>query len=564
MMNHLWQSTAFAAFAALLAFAFRRKPARVRYWIWMAASLKFLLPFSLLMALGERVQWQSAPVVVREVASSAIDDLGAPFASGTVAAASVTVLSGENILIAMWLCGFFAVLIGFFILWRRTATMVGSADALTKGRETDVILRVQSRFGMRYAVPVVIARTSIEPGVFGIFRPVLILPAGIADRLSESQLEAIVAHELCHVQRRGNLAALVHMAVEAIFWFHPAVWWLGSRLIEERERACDEEVLRRGGDSRTYAESILKSCEFYLQSPVACFSGVTGGELGRRIERIMLCGHSLVLGVRARLVLVAVALAAIAIPMFMGVASAPVGIAQTKQSSETFDVVSIKMAAPGMRGNGFTTSPGRLQIINYSLADCILLAYGIQSFQLVANDLPKQHYTIVATAPTHPSRAFDSRYSSMLQTLLADRFQLKLHRDSRILPVYALEVAKGGSKMKVSEAPGMSTRSTQGHVMVTGITMQEWATYLTRRTGRPVVDLTGLKELYDFNLDWSPSEAEASLEPPDPDHPRSTDLADGPSLFTALQEQLGLKLQGKKLPVEILIVDSAAAASGNE
>ncbi len=151
----------------------------------------------------------------------------------------------------------------------------------------------------------------------------------------------------------------------------------------------------------------------------------------------------------------------------------------------------------------------------------------------------------------------------MLQALLADRFQLKLHRDSRILPVYALELAKGGPKIKASEAPGMSSRSSHGHVTVTGISMHEWATYLTRRTGRPVVDLTGLDGLYDFSLDWTPSEAEASLEPPDPDHPRSTDMAEGPSLFTAMQEQLGLKLESKKLPVEILVVDHAAAATEN-
>jgi len=96
-----------------------------------------------------------------------------------------------------------------------------------------------------------------------------------------------VAHELCYVRRRDNLATVIHMAVEVVFWFHPLVWWLGARLIGERERACDEEVLRNGGEPRAYTEGILKICELYLASPLACVAGVTGGDLKRRIEAIM-------------------------------------------------------------------------------------------------------------------------------------------------------------------------------------------------------------------------------------------------------------------------------------
>src|SRR6266576_923925 len=77
----------------------------------------------------------------------------------------------------------------------------------------------------------------------------------------------MLAHELWHVQRRDNLAAAVHMLVEAVFWFHPLLWWLGARLVEERERACDEEVLEMGKERQVYAESILKICEFCVESP---------------------------------------------------------------------------------------------------------------------------------------------------------------------------------------------------------------------------------------------------------------------------------------------------------
>lgn len=115
-----------------------------------------------------------------------------------------------------------------------------------------------------------------EPGVFGVRRPVLLLPAGITDRLTPPQLKAIVAHELCHMRRRDNLGTAIHMGVEALFWFHPLVWWLGARLMEEREHACDEEVLLTGSEPQAYAEGILKICELYLESPLPCVPGVTG------------------------------------------------------------------------------------------------------------------------------------------------------------------------------------------------------------------------------------------------------------------------------------------------
>ena len=119
----------------------------------------------------------------------------------------------------------------------------------------------------------------VEPGVFGVFRPILLLPEGIGARLNEPQLEAILAHELCHVRRRDNLTATIHMAVQAVFWFHPLVWWLGARLVDERERACDEEVLRLGNRPQVYAAGILNICKLYVESPLACVSGVTGADL---------------------------------------------------------------------------------------------------------------------------------------------------------------------------------------------------------------------------------------------------------------------------------------------
>ena len=94
----------------------------------------------------------------------------------------------------------------------------------------------------------ILSKSALEPGILGIFHPVLLLPAGISERLNNEQLDAILMHELCHVRRHDNVAAALHMLVEALCWFHPLIWWIGRRLVDERERACDEEVLKLGTD----------------------------------------------------------------------------------------------------------------------------------------------------------------------------------------------------------------------------------------------------------------------------------------------------------------------------
>jgi hypothetical protein len=161
----------------------------------------------------------------------------------------------------------------------------------------------------------------LEPGVVGWMRPVLLLPAGIAERLTHEQLETVLAHELAHARRRDNLTAAFHMLVEAIFWFHPLVWWIGARLVEDRERACDEAVLSQGGEPRVYADAIVNVCRSYVESPLVCVPGVTGADLKRRIEAIMTnaMGQRLT---RARKVLLAcVGIAAVVGPVAVGTMS---------------------------------------------------------------------------------------------------------------------------------------------------------------------------------------------------------------------------------------------------
>ncbi len=129
----------------------------------------------------------------------------------------------------------------------------------------------------------------------------------------------MLAHELCHVRRRDNLFAAIHMVVEAVFWFHPFVWWIGARLIEERERACDEGVLTLGNEPRTYADAILNVCKSYVESPLVCVAGVTGADLKKRIEAIMTNRIGQGLTRAKRILLAATGVAALAGPVAIGV-----------------------------------------------------------------------------------------------------------------------------------------------------------------------------------------------------------------------------------------------------
>ena len=204
----------------------------------------------------------------------------------------------------------------------------------------------------------------LEPGVVGFLRPILLLPEGIAERLTPRQLEAVLAHELCHVRRRDNLTSAIHMIVEAVFWFHPLVWWIGARLVDERERACDEAVLRLGSEPQVYAEGILNVCKIYVESPLRCVSGVTGSDLKKRIQAILTGRVAGELNFAKRVALTVAGIAALALPVIVGIVNAPAIRAQSSAGTPRFEVASIKPcgkdAGPGGANRRAMALPARV------------------------------------------------------------------------------------------------------------------------------------------------------------------------------------------------------------
>jgi uncharacterized protein (TIGR03435 family) len=213
-----------------------------------------------------------------------------------------------------------------------------------------------------------------------------------------------------------------------------------------------------------------------------------------------------------------------------------------------FDVASIK---PNKSDGGMSSihmTSGRITMENVSLTKVILNAYEIPDDREYMLDGPgwlkTGHFDIEATFPANSTPTAVRR---MLQSLLAERFSLALHKETRQLANYSLVVAKNGPKIHPAEPGQPQTSARAGHFEATKITMQKLADLMAKESGRPVTNATGLDGVFTFTLDWSP---EAGLKI------ASSDAASaGISIFTALEEQLGLTLESGKGPVEVLVVD---------
>ena len=576
LFDHLWQSTLFAGFAGLVTLALGRNRARVRHWVWLAASLKFLVPLSLLIALGSHMEWRTAPVpanvsVVMEVVSEPFTATPVPIATAPVAWDPFPVLLG------IWACGFVGIGGAWWARWRRVRGAV----------------RAGSPVELPIPVAVISSPTLLEPGVFGVFAPVLMLPEGIFDRLTPAQLEAVIEHELCHIRHRDNLAAAIHMFVETLFWFHPLVWWIGKRMVAERELACDEEVVSRRGEARVYAEAILNVCKLYVESPLVCVSGVTGSDLKKRIEAIMK-GHIAVrLSWAQKMALAGVGMAVLAAPIVVGVMHAQTPV----QGGLKFEVASVRPTGEDAAGSATKMPRGagksdsgprfeephrRINLENINLFGLIVQAYGIRGCRPRGEgDCPllsggpdwmrKDGFTVLAKIPEDaPDQTLTQLYNGhapevqlMLQALLEERFALKVHRITKEMQVYALTIGKNGPKLKKSDGsksrPPMF-RGSEGpggikmiQLIVENGSMQDVVDLYAKFLDRPAVDRTGLKDRYEFTMDY-----EANADAPGP----FMELT-GPGLFRAFEEQLGLKWVATKGPVEILVIDHAERPTAN-
>ena len=236
-----------------------------------------------------------------------------------------------------------------------------------------------------------------------------------------------------------------------------------------------------------------------------------------------------------------------------------------------FDVATIKPSEPGKQGKGFGFRAGHFVTFNTNMNDLIAFAYGLHSKQIV--DAPAWFGTDlfdIEAKPDTEGRPNLKQMGIMVQKLLTERFQLKFHHDQRELSVYAITVAPGGPKMtKSTAAPtdpqGFGFRAL-GDLNVRNMNMKDFATWMQSGVmDRPVVDQTGLTDRYDFPLKWTPDDSQfaqfrgVGATPPAP----TEDPNAPPSLYTAVTEQLGLKIGPAKLPDDVVVIDHAEKPSAN-
>ena len=413
------------------------------------------------------------------------------------------------------------------------------------------------------------------PMASGTRHPVILLPA-VADTWSEDQRRSVLLHELAHVARHDCLTQSLAAVACAMYWLHPGVWWVTRRLRIERELACDDRVLAAGVDPGDYASHLLDFA-YSLRvdaAPALAVTMAAPASLEGRLRALLDGGRNRQdASFRTRFLATAMIVGLVGAIATGRLAAMRPLLPIQDAPRQSFDVASVKPNKSAETG-GFIQRMrgGTFNVGNQTLVQLIRFAYELQGLQLVgAPDwMATERFDIVGKAsaeipPAAPGQP--SPEALMLRSLLEDRFRLAMHRETRQMPIYALVVARADGRLgpqirrpandycaqrakEAAKAPpppmgsgpvcglrGNDTELTGGAFPMAG-----FARFLAGEAGRPVIDRTGLTGEWDFELKWSPP----NTPNPDPDRP---------FIFTALQEQLGLRLDATTGPLEVLVID---------
>ena len=425
LINHLWQSTLFCAVVWLITLTLRANGAALRHWLWLIASLKFLVPFSALYWLGA-MAGLPVPVGAQPTLFSQAFEVTAPVVSPSESLIIITPASGSHWsswVMAIWAAGVVLFALRWFLAWRAADSIARAARPVPgsplDARVTDV---------------------AIEPSVARVFRPVVLLPSALLGRLSQEQLGAVLAHEQEHIARRDNLTEHLHRLVQTLFWFHPLVWWIGRQMIEERENACDEAVLDHGHDAQQYAEGILAVCRHcHDLTHAGHTASALSGDLTRRIRSIVRHVPPASLGFFKTVALSACTVALAAAPLFAGARdTAVLRSAQLASDERTLGSAEIVLGpAAGGMGARFALSAQQRAVFlrNTTLRDLVALAYGVPRTAVTGGDwLDNSRYDIRIEVPdpvTDPEHFDPAALRGVVNKLLASRFDLQVHVNQR-------------------------------------------------------------------------------------------------------------------------------------
>jgi uncharacterized protein (TIGR03435 family) len=442
-------------------------------------------------------------------------------------------------------------------------------------------------------VPLLVSALVQVPTVVGWLRPMVLVPVGAVGGLPVEYLEALLLHELAHIRRHDYLVNMLQSVAEALLFYHPAVWWVSGHIRAERELCCDDVAVLVSGNALTYARA-LAQLESYRPSHHSAALAANGGSLADRIARLL--GQSRP-AIRTGLGPVVVTIAVL-------LATAAYGLFGQSGARPSFEVATIKRnasaqdAATGRRGVAYKPG-GRIIAKNAPLRLLIQFAYAAHDSPYQGHSDPLGASQVLGGPAWIDSEGYDIEAKPetntdqmhawlMLQTLLADRFRLVLHRETRELPVYNLTAKKSGLKLPpakditcLSFPPGTTPQpmpgtsdcgyaplflsSTELRIEGKKLHMTDLVRDLARALGQPVLDKTGFAGEFDIDLNYTDEDMMKSPGSAAPDDAGGNRLPAGPniSLLFAAMDQLGLKLQPAKGPVEVLVVGHAERPTPN-
>ncbi len=289
-LSHIWLSTFVLAVALAVAIALPRLRARTRFLIVLLGLAKFFIPAGLLVWLGEGARakmlamlgWQREhlPLPVSFIFEAPVDANVYGGASTEVACLSF----------ALWATGAGGVLVIALVRRRLLLHHVLSSSSEPAAREASIFARLQEAPRGRKVARLRTTQATTSPAVVGVLRPVVFLPEGATDSLTDAEVEGVLSHELAHVLRFDNLTAVLQTIACAFFWFHPLVWFAHRRLLTERELACDEQVLEVEVAASTYVSGVLKICRRAAGPRVAAVACIRSAHLKERMEYVMRYG----------------------------------------------------------------------------------------------------------------------------------------------------------------------------------------------------------------------------------------------------------------------------------
>jgi uncharacterized protein (TIGR03435 family) len=589
LVHFVWQGAVVALAAALALRLCRRQAASVRYVIACGAMTTMLSGVVATAALvnppepgGEAAAASSQsrlkgridvllPIEMRNTPTSA------------KASSTATVEAVLPWIVSAWLFGVTVLLARACAGWWRVRCLHRIALSSMHSTWQAAGNRIASRLGLRRVIRVVQLPHLDVPLVIGCLRPIVVLPIAVISQLDVAQVEAILAHELAHVRRHDYVVNLMQTLAETLLFYHPGVWWLSARIREEREHCCDDVAVAVCGDPVGYAAA-LTELEAGRGRQVSLAAAATGGSLLHRVRRILRVEMSD--DSRTSSWAVAIAVAAFA----SGLALTVVAQAPAPDEAQSFEVASVRANTSGdARMSSQVLPGGRYTAINIPARLLIINSYGLQPQQLIgAPDwISSERFDIVAKAESEldppESRDAPSQLQLMIRSLLAERFKLKVHREPREVDIYALVPVRRdgrlGPELKPSatdcdavraarrksgpppepprpgERPQCGARVGAGELVTDGQPLLELVSLLSATVGRSVVDRTGLKGTYDIYLKWTPDFVRQRATGETVRINGVEFDPSGPSIFTALQEQLGLKLESERGTVEALVID---------